>query len=64
MESNVKALMESCGMTVRDMVELTGLSSATVIKARDERISTCSLSSLEKIAGSLRVRVCDLLDEE
>ena len=63
MESNVKALMEARGMTVRDMVELTRLSSATVIKARDERISTCSLSSLEKVAGALHVHVCDLLDE-
>ena len=64
MESKVKALMESRGMTVRDMVELTGLSSATVIKARDERIATCSVSSLEKIASTLGVQVCDLLDEE
>ena len=62
--SNVKALMKRKKMTVRDMVSSTGLSSATLHKARqDEGISECRLSTLGRIGGALGVRTKRLYDE-
>jgi len=50
-------------MTIRDLVKKTGVSSATIQKARDERIEQCRMGSLKKIADALNVRVQDLFEE-
>ena len=62
--SNVKEIMKKRKVTVRGMVEATGLSSATVNRARqDEGISECRLSTLARIGGALGVRTKRLYDE-
>ena len=62
--SNVKAFMKKKKITVRDMVESTGLSSATINRARqDEGISECRLSTLGRIGTALGVRTKRLYDE-
>jgi DNA-binding Xre family transcriptional regulator len=62
MKSRLKTIMTEKGITVRDLVRETGVSSATIHKARDERIIFCSLQSLDKIAKALGVTVVDLID--
>jgi len=62
--SNVKALMKRKKMTVRDMASSTGLSSATLHKARqDEGIAECRLSTLARIGAALGVKTKRLYDE-
>ena len=62
--SNVKVLMKKKKITIRDMVETTGLSSKTIDKARqDSGISECRLSTLARIGGSLGVKTKRLYDE-
>ncbi|MCL1915999.1 MAG: helix-turn-helix domain-containing protein [Desulfovibrionaceae bacterium] len=62
--SNIKALMKKKKMAVREMVTLTGLSSATINRARqDEGISECRLSTLGRIGTALGVRTKRLYDE-
>jgi len=63
--SNIKALMKKKKMTVRDIVAATGLSSATLHKARqDSGIAECRLSTLGRMAGALGVPVKKLFDGE
>ena len=50
-------------MTIRALVGKTGVSSATIQKARDNRIEQCRMGSLKKIADALGVRVQDLFEE-
>ncbi|NLJ28039.1 MAG: helix-turn-helix transcriptional regulator [Deltaproteobacteria bacterium] len=64
MKSRLKQIMSEKGKTVRDLVKETGISSATITKARNGRISSCSFQSLEKIAKYLDVPVSALFDEE
>ena len=62
--SNVKEIMKKKKITVRDMVASTGLSSATVHKARqDAGISECRLSTLARIGGALGVKTKRLYEE-
>jgi len=62
--SNVKALMKRKKVTVREIVASTGLSSATIHKARqDEGIAECRLSTLGRIGGALGVKTKRLYDE-
>ena len=63
--SKVREAMKGKGITIRDLVAETGLSSKTVNKARqDEGISECRLSTLGRIATALDVPVKDLFDGE
>jgi DNA-binding Xre family transcriptional regulator len=63
--SNVKALMKKKKITVRGMVETTGISSATINRARqDEGIAECRLSTLGRIASSIGIPVKKLFDGE
>lgn len=64
MRSRLKHIMTEKKKTVRDLARETGVSSATIHKARDERIINCSLQSLDKIARALRVEVADLIEHE
>ena len=63
MESKLPNLMAKQNMTIRDLVKKTGVSSATIQKARDNRIEQCRMGSLKKIAEALGVKVQDLFEE-
>ena len=61
--SNVKKIMEKQGITIRKLVDETGLSDVTILRARREQIAQCRLSTLETIAKTLGCKVKDLFDE-
>lgn len=61
--SNIKALMEEKKVTIREMMEKTGLSGETITRARKEQISLCRLTTLETIAKYLGCKVKDLFEE-
>lgn len=62
-QSNLKELMESKGLTVRGLSETTGLSTRTVMFARGPQILQCRLETLATIAAALGVKVKDLFEE-
>lgn len=62
--SNIKGIMKEKKTTVRELVAQTGLSSATIDRARGAEISECRLSTLGKIANALGVSVKDTFDGE
>jgi DNA-binding Xre family transcriptional regulator len=62
-KSNVKREMDKKRLSIRKLVDQTGLSSGTVHRARGEQVGKCSLTTLERIAKALDVRVKDLFDE-
>ena len=56
--------MKKKNVTVRSMVEATGLSSATINRARhDDGIAECRLATLARIGGALGVKTKRLYDE-
>ena len=62
--SKIKEIMKDKDVTIRDIVAVSGLSSATLHKARsDVDISECRLSTLGRIADALEVSTKDLYDE-
>jgi len=63
-KSNVKQLMEEKEVTVRRLMELTGLADGTILRARGKLIAKCSLETLASIAAALGVGVKDLFSEE
>lgn len=63
-KSNIKKIMNEKKVTIRDAVEVSGLSSATIHKLRDdEGIAECRLSTLAKIGSALGVKTKRLYDE-
>lgn len=62
-KSKLKIIMKEKGVTVRQFVEKTGLSSATITNVRNGRITKCRLHVLEVIAEGLGVKVKDLFEE-
>ena len=63
--SNTKKIMKDKGIKAVELIERTGLSSATIAKARqDEGIAECRLSTLGRIAKALEVPVKELFDGE
>ena len=64
MKSNLSTLMNDQKITIRELVKKTGVSSATIQKARDERIEHCRMGSLKKIADALGVKVQELFEED
>ncbi|GKG92050.1 hypothetical protein CE91St38_00580 [Desulfovibrionaceae bacterium] len=63
-KSYVKKIMKDKQVTIRDIVETSGLSSATIHKARqDEGIAECRLSTLGKIGSALGVKTKRLYEE-
>ena len=64
LRSNLKALMEQRGVTLKRMVEDTGLAEMTVIRARRGQISACRLDTLVSIANYLGCTVNDLFSQE
>ena len=63
-QSNVKKIMESKGITIRGMVEKTGLADVTILRARKPMIAKCRLETLEIIANCLGCKIKDLFDEK
>ena len=61
MQSNLVRIMTEKGLTIRALVEQTGISSATIQKARDHRIINCRLETLNKIAKTLGVSLLDII---
>lgn len=63
--SNLGRIAKEKGMTARDIIAISGLSSTTLTKARqDAGISECRLSTLARIARALGVGAKDLFDEK
>ena len=64
LRSNLKLLMEQRGITLRQMVEDTGLAEMTLIRARRGQIGACRLDTLVSIASYLGCTVNDLFSQE
>lgn len=63
-KSNIRDLMNKKDMTVRDMVEKTGMSSRTIQRAvKDGSIETCELGTLARIGAALGVKTKRLYEE-
>lgn len=54
--------MEEKGMTYEELQYKSGVAPDTVARARDERIATCKLLTLEKLADALGVEICQLFN--
>ncbi len=66
MKSNVRKIMEAKGITLRGLMEETGLANKTILSARkDDKqgICTCTLGTLDRIARALGVSPKDLFDD-
>ena len=63
-KSNIRDLMNKKDMTVRDMVEKTGMSSRTIQRAvKDDSIETCERGTLARIGAALGVKTKRLYEE-
>lgn len=62
--SHVRQVMEEKGLTVREVVEKTGLAKQTINRARGDLIGRCTLDTLATIAGALGAKVKDLFSED
>ena len=58
--SNLSELMKKKGMTYEELQFRSKVAPDTVARARDERIATCKLATLEKLVVALDVDVCQL----
>ena len=61
--SNIRQIMESKNVTVRHMMEDSGLANETILRARGEQIAQCRLETLERIAKCLGCKTKDLYEE-
>ena len=52
--------MKKKNMTYEDLQLLSQVAPDTIARARDARISTCKLATLEKLAAALEVDICQL----
>lgn len=62
--SNLKEIMEKKKITLKAMVEHTGLAEMTLIRARRDQISQCQLCTLEVMAQYLGCKTKDLYEED
>lgn len=60
--SNLGKLMEEKGLTYEELQYESKVAPDTVARARDQRIATCKLLTLEKLAIALDVGVVDLFN--
>ncbi len=58
--SNISKIMADKNMTYEELQYLSKLGPDTIARARDDRISSCKLATLGKIASALNVHVYDL----
>lgn len=62
--SNLKYIMRERKITISRLIELSGVSNHTIVRARRTSISECTLGTLEKIADALNCKVKDLFEQE
>ena len=62
--SNFSEIMKRKGLTYEELQFKSKVAPDTVARARDERISTCKLFTLEKLAKALDVDICELFSWE
>lgn len=60
--SNLSKIMEKKKMTYEELQFISKVAPDTIARARDERIATCKLLTLEKLANALKVNACDLFE--
>jgi len=60
--SNLSRIMEEKGMTYEELQFTSKVALDTIARARDERIATCKLLTLGKLAKALNVEVSRLFD--
>ena len=58
--SNISKIMQTKNMTYEELQFLSKVAPDTVARARDERIATCKLLTLEKLAQALDVNINEL----
>ncbi|MDL2307707.1 helix-turn-helix transcriptional regulator [Desulfovibrio sp. OttesenSCG-928-C06] len=58
--SNLGEIMKEKGLTYEELQFKSKVAPDTVARAKDERIASCKLLTLEKLANALDVDVCDL----
>lgn len=58
--SNLGTIMKKKNITYEDLQLLSQVAPDTIARARDGRIATCKLATLEKLATALDVDVCQL----
>lgn len=58
--SNIGKIMADKNMTYEELQYISKLGPDTIARARDDRISSCKLATLEKIASALNVHVHEL----
>ena len=66
-KSKLPRIMNEHGYSVRRLERESGVSHATIMKARahgNDGIASVTPKVLEKIAKTLGIKVCDILDEE
>lgn len=60
--SKLSELMEKRGVNYEELQYLSKTAPDTIARARDHRIETCQLKTLEKLADALGVTVHDLFE--
>ena len=60
--SSISKIMEERSMTYEELQFLSKVAPDTVARARDERIATCKLLTLEKLAKALDANVDELFE--
>ncbi|MCL1939636.1 MAG: helix-turn-helix transcriptional regulator [Desulfovibrionaceae bacterium] len=60
--SNLSEIMKEKNITYEELQFLSKVAPDTVARARDERIATCKLLTLEKLAKALDVNVDELFE--
>jgi DNA-binding Xre family transcriptional regulator len=56
--------MRQKNVTINKLIEMSGVSNHTIVRARRTSISECTIGTLEKIADALDCRVKDLFEQE
>lgn len=51
-------------ISINRLIELSGVSNHTIVRARKTSIRECTLATLEKIANALGCKVKDLFEQE
>ena len=62
--SNLGSIMKDKDMTYEELQQNSKFAPDTIARARDARIATCKLLTLEKLAKALGIEVCDLFSHE
>ena len=62
--SNLKAIMEQKGVSIKKMSEDSGLAEMTLQRARGQKIGQCKLDTLAVMARYLGVKTRDLYSED